>query len=450
MSESTDTPESESEPEPEGTPDSERDSTGPEAPAAQEIEINWSWDLHEGGQREIAASDARFKIVACGRRWGKTRMAARFLIDRALSQKNAKLWWVGPTYSESDIGHEMVAEMLPLADHFVTRHKRSKPQRIELWNGTVIEFKSADRPDGLVGVGLDYLVLDEAAMIPGRAWKTELRPTLSDTLGEMAAISTPKGRNWYREYFQRGQSPDYPDVESWQFTTYDNPHVPDSEIDSAKEELPERIFRQEYLAEFIDEQGGVFSGIRQVVGEYSLDDFQPTGETPSPEPHAIGVDFARHEDYTVITVLNADGVLVDFVRLQSGGTLSWPQIQHEVEKAHDRHPGIVCVDATRDNKIVSDLEASGMRVAPIKFSGQRKRELVENLATQIEQQEIAFPEIPELITELEAFEYDVTAAGNVRYHAPEGFHDDAVDALSLSAWGLRRHRPQQVPTTWSY
>jgi len=98
----------------------------------------------------------------------------------------------------------------------------------------------------------------------------------------------------------------------------------------------------------------------------------------------------------------------------------------------DRYPGVVAVDASRDNKIVSDLEADGVNVEPVKFSAQRKRELIENLITAIESEELSAPEIPDLRHEMQVFEYDVTRGGNLRYDAPAGFHDDTVDALALA------------------
>jgi hypothetical protein len=120
------------------------------------------------------------------------------------------VWWVAPTYDIADIGFDAVKEQLPPGS--IVDKKRTKPKRYELANGSEISFRSADREDSLRGEGLDLLVIDEAAMVPNRAWNNELRPTLSDTLGDMVAISTPKGRNWFRDWFERGRTDDHPDV----------------------------------------------------------------------------------------------------------------------------------------------------------------------------------------------------------------------------------------------
>jgi len=382
------------------------------------------WTPH-AGQRPIRESDARFRIIACGRRWGKTELAAYEAADR-LGDPETLVWWVAPTYDIADIGFDAVKEQLPPGS--IADKKRTKPKRYELANGSAISFRSADREDSLRGEGLDLLIIDEAAMVPNRAWQNELRPTLSDTLGDMVAISTPKGRNWFRDWFERGRTDDHPDVASWQSPTYENPHVPDEEIDAARTEQPERVFRQEYLAEFIDESGGVFSELddRLFSESFTLEAVDGVG------PYAHGWDLARHEDYLAGVVLDAEGRVVHFHRSQGD---SWPAVQSTIEAAADRYEGLVAIDASRDNKVVADLSESigHARVDAVKFSPKRKRELIEDLVATIENSELTAPEIPQLRHELSIFEYDVTPSGSVRYHAPEGFHDDTVDALAMAA-----------------
>lgn len=404
-------------------------STQPEDPP----ELRVPWSPHPG-QREILASDARFKIVACGRRWGKTECASKWLCREALKPDANLVWWVGPGYEVVDPGYYGILDTLP--DEAIADTKESKPYSIDLANGCTIAFRTT-KSDSNVGVGLDALVIDEAAQVSEQRWQRDLRPTLSDTMGDMMAISTPRGRNWFHDYFQRGQSPDYPDVESWTASTYDNPHVPESEVDSAREELPERVFEQEYLARFIEDAGGVFEKVRErIVHDYDHREMDGSG------PYTIGVDFARHQDYTVIIALDSDSRLVEFKRLRD---MSWPQIQAEIEATYNQYPGITSVDATRDNKIVSDLETAGVDVLPVKFTSQKKRELIENLATRIEQESVAITDIPALISELQIFEYDTTRAGNVRYHAPEGHHDDCVDAFALATYGLSKAPTRDRP-----
>ena len=382
------------------------------------------WEPHPG-QRAVMDLPARFRIVAAGRRWGKSSMAAHETLRYALENSGVTIWWVSPSYDQSnDFGFDKIKPLVPV--DVLDDVKRTKPRALELSNGSRISFRSAEREDSLRGPGLDFLVIDEAGTVPERAWTEELRPALADTRGDMLAIGTPRGRNWFFDWYKRGQSGDHPDTASVRAPTSQNPHVPDGEIDELRDQMPERAFRQEHLAEFVDDAGGVFDDVRDAVAEYDLP--VPSGDASG--PFAIGADFARHEDYTALAVLDADGRLVAFDRLRE---TTWTRIQRRIEQLDEEYsPATVAVDATRDNKIVSDLEESGLEVDPVNF-GSRKTSLIDNLALSLEGGELTLSgDAPELINELEVFEYDMTDTGKVRYHAPSGFKDDAVDALALA------------------
>jgi hypothetical protein len=397
------------------------------------------WEPHPG-QRAVMDHDARFRVVACGRRWGKSEMCAHLALEYALAEPNSVVWWVAPSYQQAnEYGFANVTPLLS-PDVVADSPKRSKPRKITLVNGSTLSFRSADREDSLRGGGVDFLVIDEAGSVPERAWSEELRPTLSDTLGDAAMIGTPRGRNWFHRWWQRGQSADHADVASWQAPSYQNPHVPDSEIADARDDMPEHVFEQEYLAEFVDESGGVFEDVREQAEDYEL----PVEPEDAAGPYAIGVDFARMSDWTVGIVLDAGGRVVAIERLQQ---TSWSRIQDVVERLAETYsPNTVALDKTRDNTIVADLQDSGIGVEPVKFTASRKRTLIENLITRLETGDLVLPSGANvLINELEVFEHDMTDSGTVRYSAPSGFHDDTVDALALAAEGLEQSgRP--VPT----
>lgn len=405
------------------------------ATSAEPVRVRAEWRPHSGGQAEILESDARFRIIACGRRWGKTTLAAREAA-RYLGRPDTLVWWVAPTYDEADRGFKAVREALPEA--FIEKARNSWPKAYHLVNGATIEFRSTERENSNRGEGLDLIILDEADGIRDAAWHEDLRPSLSDTGGDMIAISTPMRKGWFHRWFQRGQSPDHPEVESWQFPTSANPHIPPKEIDAARLELPERSFRQEYEAAFIAETGGVFTNL----DEHLFTEDYDLKEAEGREPFVHFWDLARHQDWTVGITLDDDGRVVNFVRLRDVG---WPTIQTRIEVNAEAYPGVVGIDATRDNKIMADLEAEGLDVEPVVFTAQRKREMVESLAAALEAGELTAPDIPELRTELEVFEYDVTPAGNVRYGAPEGFHDDCVDALAGATWLWTARRRIHLP-----
>ena len=389
-------------------------------------EINLNFSPYDE-QQQVLKSDARFRVVAAGRRSGKTLMAAFETARRALNAEGSwRGYWVGAEYHHCQTAFDILDSVL--SDSVVDRKKHSPPREIELFNGATIEFHTASG-GALVSMGLDWVVCDEAAKdFPERSWTQELRPALSDRAGEAMFISTPDGRGWFYDRFEHGRDESKPEWDSWCWSTYQNPHVPDGEIDSARGTMPDRVFRQEYEAEFVDESGGVFSKLddRLFTESFTLEDIDGT------EPFAHGWDLARHEDYLAGVVLDAEGRVVHFHRSQSD---SWPAIQRTIEDAAAEYPGLVAVDASRDNKVVADLAESigHNRVEPVKFSPKRKRELIEDLTASVEAGELTAPEIPQLRHELSIFEYDVTPSGSVRYDAPEGFHDDTVDALAMAS-----------------
>jgi hypothetical protein len=378
-------------------------------------------------QRQVAESDARFRAVAAGRRSGKTTLAAAETVYRAL--RGGPDWhgaWVTPSHQISETGFTMVNNAVD--DDVVEKAKSSAPFRHLFTNGARLDYLTVDG-DANVSFGFDWIAFDETAKgIPTRAWEQDLRPTLSDTAGEAMFISTPDGRELFHDVWSRGQSDDHPQYDSWRWSTYANPYVPDAEIDEAREQVPERIFAQEYLAEFRDDTGGVFD-VETATEAYTVPDGHepPADATP---PFRVGADLARSEDYLALVALDADGWVTHLTRERG---LTWPQIQRRIERvaaAHGDPP--VAIDATRDNKLVADLETAGVVVRPVTFSAQRKQALVENLAAGIEAGEVTVPAETMLATELGVFEYETTSAGNIRYGAPEGHHDDTVDALAMA------------------
>jgi hypothetical protein len=198
-------------------------------------------------------------------------------------------------------------------------------------------------------------------------------------------------------------------------------------VDAAREEMPDRIWRQEYLADFRDDAGGVFD-TDQATADYTLGD----GVDPHPStepPYRAAADLARSEDYLALGTLGANGQLAHLTRERG---LSWPQIQSKIERVAKTHGDApVAIDATRDNKLVADLERAGLDIRPVTFSAQRKQALVENLAAGIEAGEVTIPVDSIVATELAVFEYETTRAGNVRYGAPDSHHDDTVDMLAM-------------------
>jgi hypothetical protein len=306
---------------------------------------------------------------------------------------------------------------------------------------SVIEFKSGENPDSLRGFAVHFFVLDEAARIPLESYDSVMT-TLTQTQGKGLIISTPHGRGWFYDEYQRGQKfwdngePKYPNPEddpfpeyfSIRMPTWSNPTVKPEAIRQFKKNKPEDVFRQEIAAQFLLESAGVFKKIKQCI----------RGSLQQPvrgKHYVMGVDLARLRDYSVLTVLDqADNHVVYHERFNQ---IAWEvQYQRIIETAKRYNNAVTVMDSTGlGDPVVGTIQSAGVRVVPYKITGSAaKQKLIDKLRVNIEQQRISFPYIPVLKDELETFEYELTASGAVQFSAPSGKHDDTVISLALANW----------------
>ena len=200
--------------------------------------------LHPG-QAAVAASRARFKVLAAGRRFGKTSLAVTLCLRTAL--EGGRTWWVGPTFPLAQIGWRILkrfSRQIPGVEI------READRLVILPGRGEVQVKSADNPDALRGAGLDGVVIDEAAYVKEDAWTESLRPALTDRQGWALFISTPNGLNWFYGLYQRAQQ--LPGWQAWQCPTWENPRIATDELDLARQQEGELVFRQEFGAEFLD------------------------------------------------------------------------------------------------------------------------------------------------------------------------------------------------------
>lgn len=372
-------------------------------------------------QRQVLDEAARFNVLACGRRWGKTVLGANLALQAALDGK--PVGWHHPTYKMlGDVWRDVTRRVRGLPPSLYTLNVQEK--RIELATGGIIEFWSLDSPDGPRGRKYARVIVDEAAMIREleEAWTAALRPLLTDYQGDAWFMSTPRGMNYFHRLFARGGDGDW---RSWQMPTAANPHMPPDEIEAARAELPADVFAQEYLAEFIADASNPFGidAIRRCVRE-DLSDAGPV--------EAWGIDLAKSSDWTVAIGLDAQGRVRAFQRWQS----DWRNTVARVTAMVGHVPA--CVDSTGvGDPIVEELQQACGQVEGFKFHRRSKQQLMEGLAVAIQRGMVAIPP-GRIVTELEMFGYEYHATG-VRYEAPAGEHDDCVDALAL-AWRCLTHR----------
>ena len=198
-------------------------------------------------QIEVMESDHRFKVVAAGRRTGKSHLAAVSLVLHALNGEPGKVFYVAPTQGMArDI---MWDKLYELFGDIIVNHNVNN-LTLTLNNGATLYLKGADRPDTLRGVSLKHLVLDEYAFMKGDVFDAILRPALSDRKGSALFIGTPEGRNHFYDHFVTATMGKDDQWDGWHFTSFDNPFLDKEEIEHAKATLPSWAFQQEYMASF--------------------------------------------------------------------------------------------------------------------------------------------------------------------------------------------------------
>lgn len=394
------------------------------------------------GQQVVLDSKARFKVMNCGRRWGKTVLAAKILVSKTRKEKQM-LWWIAPTYKVVKRGYAEVLKQLPdgVLTHDAPPESNFDAGRsviLRFKNGTRMEFYSAERPEGMLGAAVDFAILDEAAIMPTRIWNQIVSPTLIDHKGGALMISTPRGRNWFYDVWQKGQDPQQTEWDSWTFTTQDNPTLPAGEADRMAQDMPRLEADQEIYAKWLAAGSSVFTWDHRAIQQAEVkDNFMVEGYEPKGFV-CLGVDLARTNDYTVLYGARMrDRRNVYFERMQA---ITWPEQKRRIRRAVRQllragaENVMLVMDSTGvGDPIVEDLEYEGYDVVPINFTT-HKTNMVRLLAKDLEEAQ-AFILEGQQVVEFENYSMTLTPAGRMQYSAPEGQNDDVVAAKMLSHWG---------------
>lgn len=396
----------------------------------QQIEIVLP-ELHSEQQR-IVDEARRFNVLACGRRFGKTMLGIDLLIDKALD--GLPVGWFSPTY-------RMLGEVWK-AVHDITRplHVRVSMQehRIELLTGGVIDCWSLDAADSVRGRKYQRVVIDEAAMVPNLsdAWQAAIRPTLTDYQGDAYLLSTPKGINFFHECYQRGLDPLQPDWQSWHSPTTANPYINPVEVEAARQELPEQVFRQEYLAEFLQNEGAVFRNIDACLSE---DNTEAKYQRHYRCQIFAGVDWGQQNDFTVISIVCATCKQeIDFDRFNR---IEWAFQRARLKAIMDRWQ--VAAVMVETNSIgqpnLEALQREGLPVRGFETTAASKPPLIQSLALAFERAEYRW--LPDSVARMELLSYEAKrnpTTGRMTYSAPSGGHDDTVMARAIALECVQR------------
>ena len=360
-------------------------------------------------QRAVLESPARFRVMMCGRRFGKSLISQNISIENGLNNK--KVAYITPTYQLGKTFFQEICKVLPEKIY----KKNETDLTINFITGGQIRFFTGERLDALRGLKFHLVIIDEASYIANLqdGWLNSIRPTLTDYKGLAIFLSTPRGKNFFYSLYMKGGEPDW---EAFKFTTYDNPHIDPTEIDAAKFQLPNVVFEQEYMANPMENAANPF-------GSEHINACVKDGIAGKAEYY--GIDLAKSVDWTVIIGLDKLGQVVHFERFQK----DWMQTKEAILRLPKNLP--IMIDSTGvGDAIVEELQKKFTQMHGFKFTSTSKQQLLEALANSIQTKTISYP-TGLIKEELEIFEYTFTSTG-VRYSAPSGFHDDCVIALSLA------------------
>lgn len=401
-------------------------------------EVRLDYLPHDGGQRLIHASPARFKVLICGARWGKDRCSIAEYIFRfaeMLSENRPSTlvprvhgFIIAPTYG---LARQIWRELKHFFPPQWVINKNEAEYRLETAGDGLIEVKSADNPDSLVSVGLDIILMTEASRVKDLEYTwSYLRGRLASPgrgpggRGGLALInSTPKGRNFLYQMYMWGQDTNYPDWESWHFPTITNPYVNPKEIEDAEKTLPRNMFRQEFLGEFLEDSGEVFANVDDIS----------KGVLQEPEPgrtYKASWDPAQRFDYSGFGIRDDRGVQV--VKERWTGvpwTIQLDRVEHYCKKYNNAH---LDMDSTGIGETLPEAVAQrGVSVTGHFFTNAFKEQLVSHLALLCEGSDIVLLDDKAQKEELKAYTYTFTKTGKISYHHPVGGHDDLVTMLLL-------------------
>jgi hypothetical protein len=355
-------------------------------------------------QKAILESQARFNVLMCGRRFGKSELSQIKMIKTA--SFGEQIAYITPTYKLAKVFFNKLAAALPFPNN-------QSNLTMQFPNKGSVEFFTGERLDNLRGRKFHGVIIDEASFIPNLedGWLNSIRPTLTDYKGWGWFLSTPRGKNFFYSLYMKQED----GWQSFKYSTYDNPYIDTKEIDEAKRQLPAPVFEQEYMANPMENAANPFGSdnIKHCIKPLS-----------NQEPVCFGIDLAKSYDWSVIIGLDAGGNVCYLDRFQK----DWHTTKQTILKLPRK---AMLLDSTGvGDPIFEELQRAGLMVEGLKFTSNSKQQLMVGLQNAIHTKSISYPE-GVIVNELEVFEYQFTANG-VKYSAPSGFHDDCVMALALA------------------
>ena len=372
----------------------------------------------------FATSQHKFGVVSCGRQMGKSLLGQNLMLFWLLSNPNQTGGWVSPIYNQA----KKVFQELVNASHQIVTKSNKADLTLEFVNGSTLQFLSAERYDSIRGFSFSHMVIDEAAFIKKEAMGEAILPTLTALGKKCLIISTPKGKNWFFDYYMKGSS-DNDTYISFDGISIDNPYVDQAFIEEQRKSLPSDIFQQEYMAKFTDAGQDVFRNVDGVcmINEWTYDKRRTT-------KYYCGIDLGLNNDFSVLTIIDDSGAVAYMDRIK--GT-SYQDIIQSFSASIKRYNIIGGYVETNGPglPVFEQLKSQHKKLKPFVTTNESKNSGIRTLIYDIQEGNILLPSkelFPALYTELNMFTYKLSSTGKVQFSHPSGGHDDTVISLMLA------------------
>lgn len=379
----------------------------------------------------MVQESSRFNVGNCGRRFGKNILGLNRVADKQVLTH--PVGWFEPTYkSLLEVWREAAIVFDP-----ILKRKSVQERRFEFITGGSLEFWSLERPETIRGRKYKRIIVNEAAFVSDlmEIWQHILRPELLDYEGDAWVFSTPKGRNGFWKMYQWGQDDNQAEWASWTMPTSANPFIADSEIEAMRATMPDLIFRQEILAQFVDDAGGVFRGVMDSATATELD------KPIDGRQYVAGVDIASKVDFTAAAVFDVESH--EQVYLDRFNRVEYPVLEDRLHALYKRFnmSAMTIEDNSIGQGVIDHLRGRGMNVIPFHTSNTTKQAIIQGLSSAFEHGDIKILNDPVQVGELQAYEGKRLAGGGFSYNAPAGMHDDTVMAMAIAWYGIARTGP---------
>jgi phage FluMu gp28-like protein len=374
-------------------------------------------------------SDDKFIILNGSRQVGKTFLLAIIAIYWAQSEPGQHIMIVSPTDSQVKKIYKQILSLIEPAAEYLIKSSKAQTGDAEVVfnNKSVIIFRSAASENSLRGYSNTHLLLDEAAFIKEDTWTTILAPTLSVRGRKCLICSTPKGKNFFAKMYSLGLNLEK-GYKSYKITYHQNPYANLEFIMQQKQVLPDDIFAQEYLGEFVDA-----TGIFKYVDEVST--LHRVSGPVYGKSYSIGVDIAFKTDYTVAVCLDDSGNMVDYIRFNQVDTHTMQtKLKEFFSKWNPRK--IVIEENNQGIPVIDGLQRMGVtNIERFQTNARSKNELINKFMSAFNNRELHLINEDVIKEEFKAFTYSLTANGNITFSAAYG-HDDIVMASAFAYQGI--------------